>query len=512
MTSQLRISVWIAIFTCAFLPQRATASADLDKLYTMRNIIAVVVDMDKEPINGDGVENELVKVLRSKSQFNFVDEAYIQLKDTIKSMDGQDFHGTSGAERLKQIFPLVRQISHSGVDAVVFAEVYPTEEKYLIALTFVNAAETEIIATYEQVVDDPLRIPSFAAATRLAIDELLKRLPFDGSILSREGYRVVLDRGKADFRPGMEIPVFTVEKDKKIPKPHLEETGLLVINQVEDNLSFGKITVERLPREVAAGNKFIIPSNPNYRKLTGELEENKKIVPYTREYGFLDARVGFSTLTMGQTPQDGSPAQSNGIFYPTLDLTGQIWLTSSFFLEGDLTAAAWSIDSVQGTQPHTLSTGMGDLRLVGGYRWLVFGSLGRPTVNFRLGYGRHEFLVDAPNNGYQFENDFYSGILASVGISVPFTQKVSMDLDLSSFLFPGFSEAPLTSGANVTGVSVFEMSLKASYLLTPECNLDARLRYLGAGAGFSGQGTSPNALASVSESVTALTLGASYFF
>src|SRR3954468_18666365 len=71
------------IFTVS-LTAKIFASAKLDAEYGNRNIAAIVTNVDKEPVYGEKVENEIVGFLRTNQRFEFSDPGYLYLKDKFR--------------------------------------------------------------------------------------------------------------------------------------------------------------------------------------------------------------------------------------------------------------------------------------------------------------------------------------------------------------------------------------------------------------------------------------------
>jgi hypothetical protein len=482
--------LWV-LFAAIFFVATARANTELDKLYRLRNVIGVVVDTDREAVYGETVENELVRYLRSQTRFAYMDEAYVQLKDIIKAEEANAFLRGSGSDRVRQIIPQVRQLSKSGVDAVFFGSLDQIEGKYYIDFLAVNAANGETLTSSHTEVESTATIADFTASAKAGITELVGKLPFDGSILSREGYRVVIDLGRADMRPGAEVPVFTIERQDN--RPNLVETGRIQLTQVDENLSFGKILVDNKPAEVMAGNKILFSSRSVYKTVMGTAEEHKSI---PRQYGYVDARAGLSSQSLSQSSGGGAPAVTSGQTFPTLELSTEIWLNSKYYLNifysGGVTAS------------------VSDFRALAGYRWAIFNSLSLPYVNLKLGYASSQYTLNTGSTALQYSGSSFSGIDLGIGIWFPFTDRFSMGFDVATFLFTGFS-ASLNSSSHANGASASDLSFQASYLLSPSVNLNARLKYFGAGVSFNG----PNASyvnSSLNEGVTSFTGGVSYYF
>src|SRR3989338_5440645 len=75
---------YLILLLVFFLAPSARASTALDSEYSYRNIAAIVTNVDKEPVYGERVENEIVSFLRTNMRFEFSDKGYLYLKDKFR--------------------------------------------------------------------------------------------------------------------------------------------------------------------------------------------------------------------------------------------------------------------------------------------------------------------------------------------------------------------------------------------------------------------------------------------
>jgi hypothetical protein len=111
--------------------------------------------------------------------------------------------------------PWEEEWKNAGADSVVLTQVQKKAAGYQIALWAAVLNPPEVLFETEVSVQDPYSLKSFAAATQDALAAFVRGLPFDASVISRQGYRVILDRGSPSFRAGSRLPVFTLEKKRE---------------------------------------------------------------------------------------------------------------------------------------------------------------------------------------------------------------------------------------------------------------------------------------------------------
>ena len=102
------------------------------------------------------------------------------------------------------------------------------------------------------------------------------------------------------FRPGTQVSVFTMEN--KNGKVLLEETGLIGITQVEENLTFGKVMVEKRPYEVARGNKLQFSDSPpmEVASLLDAAEGREPASLWGNEFEVSKGKLGVVNLDLGE--------------------------------------------------------------------------------------------------------------------------------------------------------------------------------------------------------------------
>jgi hypothetical protein len=126
-----------------------------------------------------------------------------------------------------------------GLNAVFVGELREDSKRYEIDAHLLLLPSQEKILSTTVWVDRLNRLEHFEKAAQEAFSVLVGSIPFDGTILRRHGYTVVLDRGKKDLSAGLFLPVFTLDKRKG--ELVLTETGVIEVTRVETRLSFGKI-------------------------------------------------------------------------------------------------------------------------------------------------------------------------------------------------------------------------------------------------------------------------------
>ncbi len=484
-------------------------SPDLDNHYGMRTFVGVVINGETDPVYSEVVENQIIKYFRTRTRFEVPEKAYITFKSDLATVYLND-PATPLDQKLLWIRPQILKLKPLGVDAVVVAEIGRTAESYHLNFVLTDTTDMMFVRTKEVNVDDPNSQDSFASAVNSGLDSLVSHIPFDGTVVKRDGYRVVLDRGVPDLMVGQEISTYTLEKspDKANDKLFLKETGRVKITEVGDTLSFGQILVEKKPLEVLTGNKFLVAQSEVRRDIAfSEME-----VPVRHgEYGDLELKVGFASANLDTHASSGA-GLSQGKTYPEGSIRGKLWLTSHSFLDIQLGIGLATLTGSSTGTPNSLNSTMDDMRFLAGYQFGLSDSSAGPKMFVRGGYSVHKISVDPSADPYAFTSANYSGLLVGAGAIFGLFKKVAISFDVDGLLIGSMSEPGLTSGSSISDVLGWDFGIQGIYKLNDRFDLFARLAFESYSAAFSGQGTKPIPLASSSENSSGINLGMAYSF
>ncbi len=543
------------------------ASNELDARLSFKSIVGVVVNSQEEPVHSDQIESEIAAQLKDKLRFDFSESGYLALKESFKQTQITPIDALQNI-RLDSMKPGLAAVSAIGVKAAVLSYLRKSSDGYQEFFYLVALPSNEIIHKVEVPVENPTVLSSFSDAAKKAMFELMKGLPFDATVVSRDGYRVILDRGADLLKPNQQISTYTIEqKDGNLV---FEETGIIQVTQVEPNLAFGKVVVEKRPREVVTGNKIRLEAtNANIVSTIQLLEESSakrglaSLPPpmmtsdssggsasvmqtqadFEPQFEISKGKVGnvgmdlgaslvnFDTLTTYGTDDQGNPKrrdfQNNRIF-PQTTIRGEIYLTSRVFFEGLYSYAMGNVDSYSGgadvhnaspTAYKSTSTSMTAMRLLLGYRVNIFAPNAGPIVYVKTGYARQAFSFNEDVKQTQFLSTTYGGLLLGGGVSIHPVDKMQTALEVNTNIFPGVQEEPITadttqvsSGADYSNVSSWELAVKVGYEITKDMDFTVRGFLQSYGAEFSGTKKRTVKVDSISENIKGFQAGVSYFF
>ncbi len=497
------------------------ASAPLDDQYSYKGFVVGVVNAKKQPVFAEQVESELVSLLQANPRFDFSEKNQETFRAGLKNLNVTSSYPPT-TEKLKIYDGLFKDQYVNGTRAVVLAEVLKkAEADYEIALTLVITATGDMIASEAVSVTNPKMLESFAIATREAMSELVKKIPFDASIVKRDGYLVVLDRGARVFRSGTQVSVFTTEyRDGKLM---LEETGLIGITQVEENLTFGKVMVEKRPYEVARGNKVQFSDGPLMEvvELLDASENREPASLWGNEFevtkgklGIVNLDLGPSLINLANTKTIGSEQRLTKLMFVG-NFNGELWLTSKYYLNLGFNYGSTSISNSNVEGSKLVGMAVSAFKILLGYRLNIFAPNSGPIVYLRGGYGTQNFSIASETEPLIFTSTLYSGPMISGGVSVPLNDKLGLGIDINSLIFPSVSEAPIKHGTSSSNIAAWMLQVKGTYNLQRDLDVVGKLVFQRFGSDFSGADTlsdPANALSSSSQSSQGLMLGVTYYY
>lgn len=487
---------------CSVLP--AHASRELDKIYSMRTFVAMVLSPEKNPVYAEHLENESVRFFRSQPRYDYSDEGYVWLKDRVKNAN---FDAKAPlTEQVQALKSLVTEMGPIGVDAVNFIEIVSVGERYKIVQVVVSTNSLEFLETTENFVEDRMALSSFTDAMREGRTEILSRIPFDGSVLKRDGFRVVLDRGTPDLQPNTKISIYTLEPFEN--KLILDETGIVEITEVGESYAFGKIIVENKPNEVETSNKILLTPRENTRSPQAMESEVPRATTVSRQFGYFELQGTGSLVTVNNGGPNGGATKSNA-FYPGGSLRGELWLSNRVNLDFGFNFGMSSFSPDGSESP--LNSSIGDIRAQLSYRFRVSDTVRGPFLELKAGYLRHQFQVDSSADPLGFVSATYSGPFFGGGAGIPLFANFGIGVNVNALVFGSRDEDPSTSGT-ARNISGWDFAMRAYYHLNEAMDILAKVHFEAFGADFASNGTRAIPIASSSESSKSVSLGVSFFF
>lgn len=493
------------------------ASPELDREYGYRAIASVVTNVDKEPVYGEHVENEIVSFLKSNARFDFSDPGYLYLKERVQPIRaplGEKAHNTM----LDPLTPTLKELDRMGVTAVLLAEIAKDNDgiyKVVIQLATTKGPESAFIASS---LVNGYALDDFTLATKEVLKQLMEWIPFDATIIRRDGYLVVLDRGRPLFQKGQTLSTYTVEKREG--QVQFIESGVIGFTQVDENIAFGKILVERRPLETTVGNKIRLDNKPAVKispslwsvgdRDLASLGRGDSFEVTKGRFGMVGANFG-STFVGYTTKGTTGAEQTLKSAYPSGNLNAEVWLTSRVTFGLNMQYGLSSQKEVGGTTKDPVSSSVSGFRMLAGYRINLLAPEPGPIIHFKAGYGKQSYTFES-NRELLYVSTTYAGLLVAGGATFPVTERIGLGFDIESLIFPGVKEEPFTSGEVASNISAWDFVFRGYYRFDKDIDFEGRLFFARNGATFSGAKTRTLNFVESSQTSTGAQVGVSYYF
>jgi len=477
-------STLVVTFLSLSFYMAAWASMAVDQQYAFKNVIAITLNTDTQAVTGKQVEESSLEVLKRLSRFELMPQLREQVNEAVKPIQFPETKVTEDLDYLLAPYTAAFQaLAQSSLDAIFLTQLRITPEGHNeIWGALINVHGPKLVHTANLQLPDAASLEQIKLGTESIMQDLIKAVPFDATVIRREGYRVILDVGQPIFRRGMRLPTFTLEpKDKAVV---FNETGSIVLTHVDDSLSFGLITVEKKPLEVEVGNK--IQANLNAlsdvappRLISSEGVTSADLGTSSRfkgRVGYLDLDLGPSLVSLNSKTGTGAiSGDSSGMIFPRGNLMLELWMTNQFFFNFGIQFGRGTLGTT-GTTTDS-STSFTDIKAMMGYRYYLGGIEGGPNLYAKLGYMKSSFVFDTSTSrsisSAGFSELSHSGIYVSGGAHFPLSDNYGLILDVGTLLMKSAAtENPATA---VTNPFAWEMSFRGYYNLAPEIDLGARL-------------------------------------
>jgi hypothetical protein len=372
-------------------------------------------------------------------------------------------------------------------------------------------------------------------------EELKRKIPYDGVLLSRKGTLVTLNLGSQQGAlENQEVNVIQIIKVQRHPKFHFlisseqEILGQIKIKKVDENLSFGTIVSERGEGSLQAGQKFLIKKFVRYpetpitadQKLATDLTQRDDtpvafgdhagewVPDRAPSFGKIEVLLGLSQYTLSNNLTTSGGLSATNSFSPTIQVGGELWINPEWFGTVSLRQYVFSVSNPGGGSPSKLSVATSQYSLSGGYNFLVAEKFFGPKIQLTAGYSKFSSTVDQSSPMTAFTSQSYSGLMIGVGGSFPLELEskdpISLGASLNLFLTPTLDETPVDSGNSKSNITSFSAFLIYKY--SNRLNLKGLINYDLLSSTFTGVGSRGEAASSSSQTITTLAGGIEYQF
>jgi hypothetical protein len=506
-------------FAQALAQAAESLSADVDSLVTIHKMSVMPVTDNVNGLYSHQVEGILKQLINQTHRFELQEVKVQPVLHTSTEFENQG--------------NLVKSVaSQAGADAFISAEIEKNESGVNLKLDLFLRSDGLLLAQVSDKISKRFALSEIDELTRQSFSALIKKIPYDGLILSREGNRVTVDIGSLDgIAVNTVVTVDHIVSLNRHPKFHFAlgaervTIGKIKLVKVDETLSFGLILEEKEPGMISTDQKLSGLNFVNYLSGDSKPGENnfsgnsvtyktkQEYIPEERpSFGKIGVSLGFGSLRSAVSFQTLGSYEGESSFYPQLQLEGEIWITKNWYSGTHIRQGTVSqIQSTAGGVGGAVTTT--DYDLYAGYKFLLQNDdFWGPQINTHLGFASHSMTLDSASLT-SLSSTRYSGLYYGLGGVLPLNKNHTFyaDLNLDRFFLPQFSENPYASGA-ASDSSAMQIAFGGSYALSNNLWLSAHLQYEFFSTTFTGTGERNDVGLNSSQNMTTLFTTVSYYF
>lgn len=506
--------------------QGAAYTSAVDQRLTIRKITVLPASDNTDGIYARPIESLIVELVKSSHRWEFTDSKITSLSSSPLELE----------ESAKQVQAVLSGIE---ADAAILPVITRGPSGLAIRLSLFMKVDGKMIA--QEVIRDHARyeLADVKAVTSNMYKRLIRTIPYDGLILSRQGTRVTLNLGKSDgLRADQSVSVIQIISENRHPKfgmlisTEKEILGQVRILKVDDTLSFGVITsekergaIQRLAKiagvhpveygeaqSLSPGTGSDIRNRPDAELAFGE--QAKEWLPIKPPaFGQVGIKASLGTYT-GSTNLIGvGSLDAKSDFFPMLGINAELWLNPQWSVLADVTQGILSASNPRGgSSPATLNHAMSKYSMALGYNFLIRDEFFGPKFQLKAGINYYRMFVD-DSTPESFTTVNYNGYLLGLGLYFPLSdfKEWAVGGEFIMTLFSKLSESPVTSGSSSSNtINEFNLFVERQIAV----NLKARLALDFAlySSNISGTGTRVESATTLSQRHTSLGAGIIYQF
>jgi len=493
--------------------------SDVDKFLTIHKVTVLPATDNVNDLYARPVETKLKELVGQAHRFEL-----IEIKNAEGSLTTSDYE--TDTTKIKNL--------NANADALISAHITKNPQSVELTLDLFMKSDGLLLAQEIKKLDNSFQTNQIVQAAQEMYSQLIKKVPYEGLILSRQGNRVTVDVGSRDgISNNTVITVEQIISINRHPKFHFilgaerVTLGKVKLVKVDETLSFGVIIAEKERGVISVDHKVSGLGFLNYAKSPDNLDSGESadsgavkfsktksdILPSEQpSFGKVGLGLGLGSFNTALSFQNEGSYGADSSLYPQLQLTGEIWITKSWYTGTEIRQGTTSsLNSTAGGITGGVRTAYYDL--YAGYKFLLQDDFWGPQINLHLGFASSTMVVDRASIT-SLSSTAYSGLYYGIGGSIPISRNRStyIDIMLNRFFLPQFSETPVASGA-ASSSSAMLISLGGSYRFTPHISAVAHLEYEFYSTTFTGPGARNSDIGlNSSQSLTSLISGVNYTF
>lgn len=474
-SSDLSVARFLA-FAAVLLARTAAASPELDRQYALGSIGILRAWDNVDGLFGDLITKAFTEHLAPQSRF--------VVQDLSKANAALTSAKLPYAKVIEDPAVLGQIAKTFRLDSFLRTKAYKEGPNYRFTIDWVHAEKLQVLASEAFEIEEPFRgqgklgTEEFRRTLDAALDRLIAKVPFKGSVTGRDQTAVTVNLGASSGIAKGDTIVFATLDDvkfhpllKTVVDWRLTPTGRATVDEVDEGIAFAKIETEEYGRQIQRFQKVVqvipAPEKVPLEKRSLDLEAMEKRAHEPPRIGYL--APGF---LLGTASRDTATDSGSGFLYGVKgDL--QTWFTSDFF--GELKLAYGSAGySQKNTSTGAVTFDSGNLslsqfRIAAGYFYHVTPNFFGPKGWIKLGYQKTSYGL--PQNATALTgNVSYGSLFIGVGGDLPVRQDYGVLLDVDFGVFGGGTEDAGYFGTSTGGSSV-------SFLAGGYAWLDPKLKF-----------------------------------
>ncbi|NDD92082.1 hypothetical protein EBZ37_08360 [bacterium] len=478
-------------------PLLSLASPEFDRRYSLQSVGALKSSDNVDGLFSNYVADALKDYFSGQPRFTMQDLTTAQsLIDKSKLPYDQVIEDSKVLEKLARA---------TRSETLIRTKIFKEGPRYRFTIDWLHAPKMDALSSEVFYLDEPrdgntLGAETIRAQIQIAMDRLIRKVPFYAQINGRDGDTVTINSGEnLGLKKGDTLWVGTIDDVKKHPLLNviaewkIARTGSLRVEQVDHALAFCKIVEEDPARPIARGQKItqITAAPPPAPTVIQENESEKPSLMDREEpprLGWVSAAPQVGTFTRQFSSQSGSTGKTGGGTTYGGRTEAVVWLDREWFTEGALGFSAFSFsqsDIVNGSS--TTLSGSGTLmeaKIALGYSYL-------PGLNFfgakgwiKAGY--QTAIYSLPKYSAQNVNPVtWSGMLLGIGGDLPLRSGWTAQLNLDFGLLRSVKETGTARAAPISSTMV-HFYFGTVYNLRPRLLLRTGVAFQSQGAEYDG--------------------------
>jgi hypothetical protein len=336
-------SALVAAGLLTLAPTLARASAELDRRYQLDTVGSLRSHDNVDGLFADYVSESIREYFSNQPRFLLQD---LSRSDAVLATSKAPYQKLIEDQ---QILLKVARTTRSST--LLRTRIFKEGSRYRFTLDWLHAPKMEALATEVFYMDEPGRGEALGAEqikSQLhdAIDRMIRKVPFQGTLTGRDQASVTLNVGESSgIRKGDTLVIGTIEEVKRHPllksivEWRLVPTGKVEVDQVDRGMTFGHVIEEDAAKPISKNHKLMeVIAHPD-PVLAAQASSTGDLPPLTDrldppKYGWISAGLVAGSFARQTANSAGTAGKDGGGLGGGANAEAQVWLNRQWFVEG----------------------------------------------------------------------------------------------------------------------------------------------------------------------------------